>query len=228
MKTAFFLASAILATHASAQEPAPLLSKPIIDALAKNLSGERALETIKAISKNQRSRGSRPFRAAAELIAAQARAGGLEDVKIEEFPADGKILYGAQRSRPAWDAEFAELWEMRRDGTAWKPGKLIASWAKQPMSLAEDSESGEVMAELVDVGAGAAESDYAGKNVKGKLILVSGQPSGAVPIGITKLGAVGIVSYAQNQKTAWWGENADLVRWGISTLFRRPRHSRSW
>ena len=32
---------------------------------------------------------------------------------LDEFPADGKMFYGTQRSRPAWDAEFAELWEMR-------------------------------------------------------------------------------------------------------------------
>lgn len=219
MKKSAILVLFMFATRVWAQEPAPLLSKPIIDALAKNLSGERALETIKAISKNQRSRGSRPFRVAAELIAAQARAGGLEDVKIEEFKADGNIFYGTQRSRPPWDAEFAELWEMKRDGSTWKSGKLIASWARQTMSLAEDSEAAELMAELVDVGAGAAESDYAGKNVKGKLILVSSQPSAAVPIGIVKNGAVGIVSSAQNQKTAWWGENADLVRWGHLETF---------
>src|SRR6188472_1196629 len=133
MKKCLVLAVALLPAISSAQQPAPLLSPQVIDALAKNLSGERALETIKAISVNQRSRGSRPYRAAAEIIAARARAGGLSDVKIEQFPADGKIFYGTQRSRPAWDAEFAEL----REGD-----RVVASWDKQPMSLAEDSESG--------------------------------------------------------------------------------------
>ncbi len=207
-------ALALLTSAASAQQPAPLLSAPVIDALAKNLSGERALETIKGISSNHRVRGSRPFRAAAELIAAKARQAGLDSVRIEEFPADGKIFYGTQRSRPPWDAELAELWEMKREGTEWKPSALVTSWEKQTMSLAEDSESGDVTAELVDVGDGSKESDYTGKNVRGKLILVSSQADGVVPLGIAKYGAAGIVSYAQNQHTAWWGENADLVRWG--------------
>ncbi|MEO7369003.1 MAG: endonuclease/exonuclease/phosphatase family protein [Gemmatimonadaceae bacterium] len=215
----FILALAVVSSTASAQQPAPVLSPQVIDALARNLSGERALETIKAISANHRTRGSRPFRGAAELIAARARGGGLDDVKIEEFPADGKIFYGTQRSRPPWDAEFAELWEMKRDGPQLRSARLITSWAKQPMSVAEDSESGDVTAELVDVGAGAAESDYAGKNVKGKLILVSSQPADAVPLGVAKFGARGIVSYAQNQKTGWWGENTDLVRWGHLDTF---------
>ncbi|HZJ00817.1 MAG TPA: M28 family peptidase [Gemmatimonadaceae bacterium] len=194
-----------VAATASAQPKAPLLSAPVIDALAKELSGDRALETVKGISSNHRVRGSRPFRAAAELIAGKARAAGLDSVRIEEFPADGKIFYGTQRSRPPWDAEFAEL----REGD-----RVVASWDKQPMSLAEDSESGDVTAELVDVGAGAAESDYAGKNVKGKLILASSQADGVAEIGVAKHGAAGIISYAQNQQTGWWGENTELVRWG--------------
>jgi len=204
---------------ASAQQRPPLLGEPIVDALAKELSGDRALETIRGISSNHRVRGSRPFRVAAELIAAKARAAGLDSVRIEEFPADGKIFYGTQRSRPPWDAEFAELWEMKRDGSEWKPSVLVASWDKQPMSLAEDSESGDVTAELVDVGAGSKESDYAGKDVRGKLILISSQADAGVPLGVAKYGAAGIVSYAQNQHTAWWGENADLVRWGHLDTF---------
>ena len=200
---------------ASAQDRPPLLSEPIVAALAKELSGGRAHETIKAISGNHRIRGSRGFRAAAEIVAAKARAAGLEDVKIEEFPADGKIFYGTQRSRPPWDAEFAELWEI----TPGRERTLIASWEKLPMSLAQDSESGEARAELIDVGAGSAESDYAGKSVRGKLILISSQPETAVSLGVTKYGAAGIVSYAQNQRTAWWGENTDLVRWGHLDTF---------
>ena len=215
MKKLLLAALLYAPTASSAQDRPPLLSEPIVAALAKELSGERAHETIKAISGNHRMRGSRGFRAAAEIVAAKARAAGLEDVKIEEFPADGKIFYGTQRSRPPWDAEFAELWEI----TPGRERTLIASWEKMPMSLAQDSESGEAKAELVDVGAGSAESDYAGKNVRGKLILISSQPETAVPLGVTKYGAAGIVSYAQNQRTAWWGENTDLVRWGHLDTF---------
>ena len=218
MRIRLVLAIGLLSTSASAQQRPPLLSEPVIDALAKELSGERAHETIRAISKNHRVRGSRPFRAAADFIVARAREAGLEDAKVEEFPADGKIFYGTQRSRPPWDAEFAELREI-------SPGRsrLITSWNKEPMSLAEDSESGDVTAQLVDVGAGSSEKDYAGKNVKGKLILISSQADAGVPLGVTKYGAAGIISYAQNQRTGWWGENTDLVRWGHLDTFSPSR-----
>ena len=45
-----------------------------------------------------------------------------------------------------------------------------------PITLAQDSETGEAEADLVDVGAGVAEKDYAGKDVRGKLVLASQQP----------------------------------------------------
>ena len=212
----FWVAFAICSTTASAQQRPPLLSEPIVSALATELSGDRPYETIVEISRNHRVRGSRPLRAALELIIARAKQAGLEDAKIEEFPADGKIFYGTQRSRPPWDADFAELWEMGSDG---KPKTLVASWDKQPMSLAEDSESGDVTAELIDVGTGTLEKDYAGKDVKGKLILASSQADGVAELGVAKFGAAGIVSSAQNQKTAWWGENVDLVRWGHLDTF---------
>jgi hypothetical protein len=203
-----------IATVASAQDSPPLLSDSVVTALARNLSGDRALETVKEISRNHRVRGSRPFRAAADMIVSKARAAGLVDTKVEEFPADGKIFYGTQRSRPPWDADFAELWEL--NGSA---RTLVTSWAKQPMSLAEDSESDDVTAELIDVGAGNNDKDYAGKNVRGKLILVSSQADAAQETGVAKYGAKGIISYAQNQHTAWWGENTDLVRWGHLDTF---------
>lgn len=210
MKWIVVVALSCVAVPVRAQDAPPLLPEPIVAALANELSGDRAHATIVEISKNHRTRGSRPFRRAADYMVARAREAGLEEARVEEFPADGKIFYGTQRSRPPWDAEFAELREA---------GKLITSWADQPMSLAQDSESGDVTAELVDVGAGTSEADYAGKDVRGKLLLTSSQPGSVVPLGVKKFGAKGIVSWAQNQRTAWWGENEDLVRWGHLETF---------
>ena len=168
-------------------------------------------------------RGSRGFRAAAEHIANELRSCGLADVRIEEFPADGKIFYGTQRSRPPWDADFAELWEMREAEGGWSPHVRLASWEAAPITLAQDSESGEAEADLVDVGAGVAEADYAGKDVRGKLVLASQQPEQVARLAVERHGAAGIVSYAQNQRTAWYGENENLIRWGhLDTFAARP------
>jgi hypothetical protein len=216
---------------ARAQKP-PLLPEKDVAALAQELSGETAKRNLEGIARNHRQRGSRGFRAAAELVAERARAYGLSDVAILEFPADGRIFYGTQRSRPAWDAEIGELTEIRSHLIRWKSeitggsefgleftDEKLASYEAEPIVLAEDSESADVTAPLVDVGAGTKESDYAGKDAKGKIVLVSAQPGAVQDLAVGKFGAAGIVSYAQNQKTAWWGEDENLIRWGHLETF---------
>src|SRR5712692_4519727 len=222
---------------ARGQKP-PLLPEKDVAALANELSGETAKRNLEGIARFHRQRGSQGFHSAAELVAERARAYGLSDVAILQFPADGKIFYGTQRSRPAWDAEVGELTEINLGGPPVcdkekiENGKIvlnteceppyeqkIASYAAEPVVLAEDSESADVKAELVDVGDGTKESDYAGKNVKGKIVLVSAQPGAVQDLAVGKFGAVGIVSYAQNQKTAWSGDDQNLIRWGHLETF---------
>jgi len=205
-----------LGAVARAQKP-PLLPEKDVAALANELSGETAKRNLEGIARFHRQRGSQGFHGAAELVAERARAYGLSDVAILQFPADGKIFYGTQRSRPAWDAQEGELEEVK-DGKEVKEtertAKKIASYEAEPIVLAEDSESADVKADLADVGEGLKESDYAGKDVRGKIVLVSAQPGAVQDLAVGRFGAAGIVSYAQNQKTAWWGEEENQIRWG--------------
>jgi aminopeptidase YwaD len=210
------------AAPAPATAPPPLLPEPAVRALASEVSGSAAKRNLQDLTLFHRMRGSRGFRAAAERMRDRAREYGLAEVEILELPADGEIFYGTQRSRPAWDADFAELWEQRQEGSGWIDAERIASWEARPIVLAQDSAGGEAAAELVDVGAGAAEADYQGKDVRGKLVLVSAQPW-AARLAVEKHGAAGIVSYAQNQVTGWWKEDETLVRWGHLNTFPPPR-----
>ena len=224
----FAVLLSIFCGAASAQKP-PLLPEKDVAALAQELSGETAKRNLEGIARFHRQRGSQGFHSAAELVAERARAYGLSDVAILQFPADGKIYYGTQRSRPPWDVEFAELWEMKEvievetekgsHSRRWWPTTKMASYDAEPIVLAEDSESAEVTTELVDVGEGTKESDYAGKDVKGKIVLTAAQPGAVQDMAVGKFGAAGIVSYAQNQKTAWWGEDENLIRWGHLETF---------
>ena len=229
--TAAMTASALFAGAATAQK-APLLPEKDVAALANELSGETAKRNLEGLARFHRQRGSQGFHAAAELVAERARAYGLSDVAILQFPADGKIFYGTQRSRPAWDAEVGELSELLVVKTTLVPegdrppvtgfgvaAKPVGSYEAEPIVLAEDSESADVTADLVDVGSGTKESDYTGKDVKGKTVLVSAQPGAVQDLAVEKFRAAGIVSYAQNQKTAWWGEDENLIRWGHLETF---------
>ncbi|MBV6521882.1 MAG: hypothetical protein MNPFHGCM_02026 [Gemmatimonadaceae bacterium] len=210
--TALGLAASVLAAQRNA--PVPLLGEPAVRALANELSGAAAKRNLEFIARQHRMRASKGFRVAADFVAGEARRYGLSEVTVHEFPADGKTMYGTQRSRPAWDPEFAELWEVRRGSTGEVPIRRIASFEDQPVVLAQDSDSADVTADLVDVGAGLSDDDYAGKDVRGKLVLTGAQPEAAARLAIDKHGAVGLISYAPNQVSAWWKEDENLIRWG--------------
>src|SRR5579885_2365032 len=154
------LVIATCAQDAAAQKP-PLLPAKDVAALANELSGETAKRNLEVIATFHRQRGSKGFHSAAELVAERLRQYGLSNVEILEFPADGKIFYGTQRSRPAWDAETGRLYvlepategthRMGADGKAasdtssiGKREKLLASYDGEPVALAEDSESADV------------------------------------------------------------------------------------
>src|SRR5437773_11008188 len=106
------LGALLLSGGIAAQKP-PLLPENDVAALANELSGETAKRNLEGIARFHRQRGSQGFYEAAELVAERLRASGLSDVAILQFPADGKIFYGTQRSRPGWDAEMGELWEVK-------------------------------------------------------------------------------------------------------------------
>jgi aminopeptidase YwaD len=202
----------ILAATTVSAQTVPLLPDAQISALSEEISGESAKRNLEGLSRLHRMRGSRDFHRAAELVLGELQKYGYADAHIEKLPADGKIFYGTQRSRPAWDADFAELWEV-------DAGRRMASWDASPITLAEDSESADVTAELIDVGEGSSENDYLAKDVKGEIVLAGSQADAVQRLAVAKHGAAGIVSYAPNQHTAWWKQDETLVRWGHLDTF---------
>jgi aminopeptidase YwaD len=193
----------------------PVIPEKTVQAFAAELSGEAAKRNLEAISRQHRMRASKQYRASADHIVGELKRYGYADAFIDEFAVDGEIFYGTQRSRPAWNVDFAELWEVGESGDRTR----IADWNSEPLTVAQDSASGEATGLLVDIGAGTAESDYAGKELRGKFALTSSQPSAVVALAVKKHGAAAIISYAQNQRTAWWGEDENLIRWGHLDTF---------
>ena len=126
MNRAFRFAAALgtlLAAPALATEPPPLLPEAAVRAIAGEVSGTAAKRNLQAITLFHRVRGSRAFGSASDWVRDRAKEYGLSEVEILELPADGKVFYGTQRSRPAWDADFAELWEQREEAWTWVDGE---------------------------------------------------------------------------------------------------------
>lgn len=201
----------------------PLNQEALVKQLDQELSGESAKRNLEYISRLHRMRASDDYNKAIEFISSKLSDYHLESIEVIKIPVDGTIMYGTQKSRPAWNVKFAELWELEEQGGSWVNKTKIADWESIPMVVAQDSKSGDVTADLVDIGSGTSEKEYLNKNIKGKLVLTSSQPEAVASLAVDKYGAAGIISYAQNQVTAWWKEEENLVRWGHFDYFAHTR-----
>ncbi|MFL6216270.1 MAG: DUF4910 domain-containing protein [Blastocatellia bacterium] len=185
-----------------------LLSDREVNALAAEINGLIAKDTVTELARDHRVQASSGYSRAAEFIAAKAREYGLEQVQVERFAADGKKTYYTLKSTPGWEATVAQLWET-------EPRRIkIADYDEMRVALADYSQSADVTTTLLDVGAGTSAKDYEGKEVKGRLVLAGGNVATAHKLACDERGAAGVLSYQQNQVTAWSGDYVDNVRWG--------------
>jgi hypothetical protein len=92
-------------------EPATVGKSPLtqITPLSGEISGESAKRNLEGFSRLHRMRGSRDLHRAVDQIPGELQKYGYADAHVEKLPAARKIFYGTQRSRPAWDGDFAEL-----------------------------------------------------------------------------------------------------------------------
>ena len=200
-----------------------LLPEALLKSIAEETSGEAAKRNLDTITLQHRMRASSQFDAATQHILAELERYGLDEIGTLEYAADGKTMFGTQKSRPVWAVRAAELWEVRQDGGETHRVRRLADWESVPLTLAQDSLSGDVTTALVDIGAGTEDTDYAGKAIRGKLVLTSSQPLAVVDRAVGELGAAGIISYAPNQKSAWWKQDDRLIRWGHIGSFPRTK-----
>jgi hypothetical protein len=209
------LASAI-GPGARAQAPAPrertpadaLLPRATLDALDQELSGNAAKDHVTRLAAFHRVPASPGFHDAIDYLAGRAKAFGLSDVHVETFPGDGRTYFGTLLGSRGWRVEAGELSEVSPEP------RRIVSYGDVGVAVADNSEPADVTAPLVDVGQGTSPGDYAGKDVKGRLVLADGNPAAVHRQAVEERGAAGIVSYNSNQRTGWWRDDQDLVRWG--------------
>ncbi len=181
-------ALALTATWAVRAQEQPdqktLLPAATLTAIANEISGALAFTHVMEMTPYERDRpaeeyGTGTYREAAYL-AAKAREYGFSDVKIERFPQPQK----------QWDGEIGELWIE-------EPVKrLVTRYRELSATLAAGSQSADVTAELVYVGRGDRESDYAGKDVAGKIVLGSAAVGALHNMAVRKFNAAGVASFA--------------------------------
>ena len=202
----------------SAQEYRPLLDSNTRSLLHEVLSGELAKEYTIHISRFHRIQGSREYRESAQYVLKKLHEFGFSqnDAYIESFPSDGKVKYQTWQSPSGWDMEAAELRMIE------PYDERIVGFPEIPMSLITYSNPGDGTAELVWVGSGTQESDYEGKDVKGKFVLATGYGGSVHRLAVLKYGAKAVVCYLDDDRakeypdmlayTGMWPKTEELDR----------------
>jgi hypothetical protein len=166
-----------------AQAPAPPIpasAERAYGALKDRVDGAAAMELVRFMDQYWRISGNPGFNASVDRIRDSLKAVGL-DPRVEEFTARGR----------GWDYQtgtvaFADT------------GEVLLSRERDRVSLCINSFStppGGIEAPIVDVG-GATPADFAGKDVKGAVILGTASVGQLWQQGVKARGALGVISTA--------------------------------
>lgn len=162
----------------SQAQTTPFLTDDEIRMLSNEISGDRAFEHIRVLTRWHRNSGMEGFFKASDYVVETAKEAGLEDVRFVEQP-----LPGAN-----YTARIGELWMT-------EPVEVkLADIGDHAVYLADNSRSTEVTAELVWIGDGSQRA-IDSVDVKGKIVLTSGSTYAAVQRAVWGKGAIGVVSY---------------------------------
>ena len=187
-----------------------LVKQDVFSAIASEYSGEAAQENVRNIIQYHRIQASPMMESVAkDVVLPRLKAEGLE-ATIEQFPSDGKTKYGTFTSPMGWEIHSGELWVESAGGVRNFTPIRLCRFSDVPMCVSTYSKGGDWKGELVDVGAGTKDSDYSGKDVKGKVALAYGYAANVVRQAVLKHGAVGAVIYPAADDRP---DHPDMVRY---------------
>jgi len=167
----------------------PLASKGLIQALAQEVSGERAFDYTVRISHYDRIQACKGWHDAAVMIQKELERIGYTDVAIEGWPSNGSRYYYTYRTPIGWRAKNAELWMISPEK------ERLCSYEEIPLTLVKHSNAADVEAELIDVGTGVGDKAYEGKDVSGKIVLATEYTGSVMREAVLKRGALGVVTW---------------------------------
>ncbi len=168
--------------HTQEREDRTLLNWDQMRAIINEVSGERPIHTVLEMVPYPRVRPAAEYKGhfrESEVMAQFARQYGFQNVEIESFPSPGS----------SWNPVQAELWMVAPES------RKLYDVYDVAVSVCSGSESGDVTADLIDVGIGGRPEDYAGKDIAGKIVLGSAGAGQLQRLGVIERGAVGLLSY---------------------------------
>ncbi|MGY5873503.1 MAG: DUF4910 domain-containing protein [Candidatus Thorarchaeota archaeon] len=181
-----------------------MLPEEIVKVVTDTISGIRAKGYVQSISTHHRIQASPGLHDAVMYLKKEINGLTGVDVKLHEYPADGKTTIGTWEAVHGWEPKSGKL-------TLIEPEEeLLADFTAEPISLIAHSTSTDIEAEVVYVGKGVSAEDYEGKDVKGKIVLTEGLARLVHKIACGKMGAAGLLTFVPPSDR---DEIADLRRY---------------
>jgi hypothetical protein len=187
-------------------------------------SGERALETVRSLARFHRVQTSPGYDAACDWLSERLRELGLSP-EIETAPGDGRTRCLGHLMPQGWEASEARASLV--DGTA---RTVLCDYAAEKLSLVLRSVPARGRFAIVDVGDGTQASDYAGRDVRGRVVLTRGAVQRVHDLAVVERGAAGLLSHGRRMlppvrdrfddpdalayTSFWWGED-EARGWGF-------------
>lgn len=178
----------------------PFLTKSESEYLTGEISGDRAFEHDRWFTHYHRPFASEGLLAVAKYTEAQAKLFGLENVQLIKTPHEGM----------EWTPKKGDLWVTYIDKDGKETTEKLCDLGSVQLSLLDRSRGANVETEIVDVGAGAADADYEGKEVSGKIAFAWGAPAAVMKEAVWKRGAAGILVRPDPERGF---AHPDQVRW---------------
>ena len=177
----------ICTSSVSAFQGSGIIDEHLFDLISQEVSGILAKEHVKHISENHRVQATAGYLKAAEYVKGKLEEYGVNHIKVHKYKSDGKKRYNAITSPLSWSVKSAVL-------IMEKPFKqTVADYSKITTSLTTLSNGGKWRGELIDVGRGISAEEYAGKDVKNKIVMAYGYAAKVHREAVINRGAMGVV-----------------------------------
>lgn len=159
-----------------------------LETMRQKVSGERALSAVEALTRFHRLQASPGLDQAADWLAGELEHAGLR-VEIDRVPADGRTRFLGQVMPQGWACERA--WA---DLIAGGSRERLCDVVAEPLSIVQRSAPARGRFRLVDVGEGTEEEHYAGRDLRGCVVLAGGDVHRVLDLAVLRRQAAGILT----------------------------------
>jgi len=205
----------------------------LVRRIAREVSGERALETVRSVASFHRVQSSPGYDGASDWLAGELERAGLE-VEIVRVPGDGRTRCLGYLMPQGWACERATA-TLHGDG----PPRVIASYAEQKLSLILRSAPARGRFPVVALEDGTEPGDYDGVDVRGRVVMTRGDVHRVHRLAVIERGAAGLLSHGRRllppvrtedtdpdaiaYTSFWWGDD-EPRGWGFAISPGSARH----